>query len=81
MNFEEQVKRFMESPDRKTLEQVARSEAGERLAARFDGAGIERAAREGDMKALSAMLKDVLSTPEGKNFAAQVKKAVERDGR
>lgn len=81
MKFEDQAKKFMEGADRAALEKVARSAAGERLAARVDADKIESAAREGDMKALSSLLKEILATPEGKTFAAEVQKAVKRDGR
>lgn len=67
--------------DRESLERLAQSESGAKLAARFDGEAMESAARKGDMKALSSMLRDILATPEGKEFAAQVQKAVKRDER
>lgn len=81
MKFEDQAKEFMEGADRAALEKVAQSAAGERLAACVDAGKIERAAREGDMKVLSSLLKDILATPEGKTFAAEVQRAVKRDGR
>ena len=77
-NYARQVKR---SEKGAALEKLTQSEAGAKLAARLDGAKLEQAAKAGDMKALSAMLKGILATPEGKSFAAQVEKAVKDNGR
>ena len=79
MNLEEYARERLGKGEKEALDRVARSEAGARLAARVDGSAMEAAAREGDMKALSAMLRDILATPEGKTFAAEVQKAVKRD--
>lgn len=63
------------------LEALARSTEGEKLLQNLDRAEMERAAKAGDMKALGQLLQGVLATPEGRRFAAQVQKAVEKDGR
>ena len=81
MELEKYAKEWMQGENGEALKKLAESEAGARLAARFDGVQIENAARTGDTKALTDILKGVLSTPEGKAFAQQVQKAVKRDGR
>lgn len=81
MDLEKYKRQVQQSDKGGALDQLARSEAGAKLAARLDGEKLEKAAKAGDMKALSDMLKGILSTPEGKNFAAQVQKAVKKDGR
>lgn len=81
MYLEDYAEDLLKELDRESLERLARSENGAKLAARFDGDAMESAARKGDMKALSSMLRDILATPEGKKFAAQVQKAVKRDER
>ena len=81
MNLEDYTKQVQSSDKGGALDRLARSEAGAKLAAKLDGESLEKAARAGDMQALSHMLKDILATPEGKNFAAQVQKAVKKDGR
>ena len=81
MDWETYAKRLMEGADAQVLQQLTTSEVGASLAARVDGAAIEKAAREGDTAALTAALKDILGTPEGRRFAAQVQKAVDGHGR
>lgn len=81
MDLEKYAKKALEGKDTGALEALTRSEAGEKLLARFDGAAMEKAARSGDMNALSALLKTVLSTPEGREFAETVKKAAGGHGR
>ncbi|MCD8087003.1 MAG: hypothetical protein LUE22_00240 [Oscillospiraceae bacterium] len=61
------------------LEKLVSSEVGAELAAKVDGERLTKAAQQGDAQALASMLKGILSTPEGRSFAAQVEKAV-RDG-
>lgn len=63
------------------LDALARSKDGEKLLAGLDTGRLEQAARAGDMKALGQLLQGVLSTPEGRRFAGQVQKAVEKGGR
>ena len=75
------AKEVLDGKDRSSLEQAIQSDAGRKLAAGIDGSKLENAAREGDMKVLSAMLRDILATPEGKSFAAEIRKAVGKDGR
>ena len=81
MDMEKYAKQLMQGKNGAALQKLTQSDAGAKLAAKFDGAAIEKAAKSGDAKALSDILKSVLSTPEGQNFAAQVKKAVGGDGR
>lgn len=81
MDLEKYAKEWMQGETGDALKKLANSEAGARLAAHLNGAQIENAARTGDTKALTDILRGVLSTPEGKEFAQQVQKAVKRDGR
>lgn len=81
MDLEEYAKRVLGGKEKAALESLAGSESGTKLASQVDTAAMEKAAQEGDMKALSAMLRQILSTPEGQNFAREVQKAVGRDGR
>lgn len=66
----------MESETGKSLQALMKSETGARLAHTLDGAAVEQTARSGDTKALSALLRNILETPEGKAFAEQVQKTV-----
>lgn len=63
------------------LGRLARSETGTRLAAQLDGAAAEDAVRRGDTDALASMMRSILSTPEGRRFAAQVQRVVDGHGR
>ena len=81
MDLEQAARQLMAGKNGAALQQITQSQEGARLAARFDGAKLERAAQAGDTQALAALLKDVLSTPEGRSFAAQVQKAVDGHGR
>ena len=65
----------------KAARELMNGKNGAALAKKFDGAAIERAAKSGDSAALSRLLKQVLSTPEGASFAAQVQRAVKNGGR
>ena len=81
MDFEKYAKQLKEGKSGDALQKLTESEAGSRLAAQVDASKLTEAARQGDASALSAMLRDILSTPEGRSFAAQVEKAVNSDGR
>ena len=81
MDLEECARQLMEGRQGDALKKLTESEAGAKLAARFDGAEVERAARAGDSASLSKLLGAVLSTPEGRAFAEQVRKAVDQGGR
>lgn len=81
MDMEKYAKQLMDGKDGGALRELTRSELGSRLASRIDGAAIEKAARDGDQAALARILQNVLSTPEGRDFAAQVQKAVGQNGR
>ena len=63
------------------LDALARSKDGEKLLAGLDTRKLEQAAKAGDMQALGQMLQGILATPEGRRFAGQVQKAVEKHGR
>lgn len=81
MDLEEYAREVKQSSRGAALDALARSEAGARLAASLDGAKLEKAAKSGDMKALSQMLSGILATTEGRDFARQVERTVKRDGR
>lgn len=81
MDLEKYARQVREGKQGAALDDLARSESGARLAAKVDGEKLTQAAKAGDMNALGRMLQDILSTPEGKRFAAQVQKAVKPDGR
>lgn len=61
------------------LRRVSESENGRRVADMLDEEKLKRAMQSGDGEALTAALQKILSTPEGRALAADVKKAV--DGR
>ena len=63
------------------LEKLARSGQGEKLLRKVDGEKLAAAAKAGDMQTLGQMINAILSTPEGRSFANEVKKAVGQDGR
>ncbi len=81
MDLEKYARQVREGDAGAALDSLARSRTGAELAAKVDGEKLTRAAQIGDMKALGQMLQGILATPEGKQFAAQVQKAVKRDGR
>ena len=81
MDLEKYARQVREGDAGAALDDLARSAAGAKLAAKLDGEKLTRAAKSGDMKALGQMLQGILATPEGKQFAAQVQKAVKGDGR
>lgn len=81
MDMEQYARELMQGKNAGALQRLTQSENGAKLAERFDGRKIEQAAKNGDMQALSQLLKNVLSTPEGRSFAAEVQKAVNGDGR
>lgn len=81
MDMQEYARRVMQGKDGAALDALTQSETGARLAAKFDGAALEAAARSGDMQTLSKLMKQILDTPEGRRFAAEVQKTVGRDGR
>ena len=81
MDMEKLISQAKQGKQGAALKKLTQSEEGAKLAAKVDGAKLEAAAREGDAKALTALLQDILATPEGKSFAAAVEKAVKGDGR
>ena len=63
------------------LERLTESKEGARLAARFSGGAVEEAAKRGDTAELTRLLGTILATEEGRQFAAQVRKAMDGHGR
>lgn len=80
MDFESCGRELLKGKNASALQELARSEDGRKVAAMVDGNSLEKAAREGDRNALSEALQKILSTPEGRRLAEQVKKAVKGDG-
>ena len=64
---------------KKSLRSVADSPEGKRVMAGLDGAALSEAAAKGDGETLRRILGQVLSSPEGKALAEQVKRAVRDD--
>lgn len=62
------------------LRAAASSGAAQKLMQNLDTAGLEQAAKRGDTTALKGYLAQVLSTPEGKALAEQVRKAANPNG-
>lgn len=81
MDLDRYIRELQSSGSAGALQKLTESDAGVRLAGQLDAEKLEKAAKQGDMQTLSAMLKTVLSTPEGRSFAAQVQKAVKNGGR
>lgn len=81
MDLEEYARQMRQGSQGRKLEELASSSQGERLLAQVDREKLAKAAKAGDMKTLGALMRDILSTPEGRDFAARVEKAVARDGR
>ena len=63
--------------EQKELAAAVNSPEGQRLSAGLDDKALREAAKRGDTDALKRMLQQVLATPEGKQLAEKVKKAVE----
>lgn len=61
-----------------TLKKLADGEDGRRVASLVDMKQLEAAAQSGNTAALGTMLSQILSTPEGRRLAEQVKKAVDK---
>jgi hypothetical protein len=60
------------------LKALADSPEGKALSAMVDERALRSAAKQGDADALGDILRQVLSTPEGKALAEKVQKAVGR---
>ena len=64
------------------LQEFARQvRQGEKVLRHVDGEKLAAAAKVGDMQTLGRMLQNVLATPEGRELAQKVQKAVQSDGR
>ncbi len=81
MDLEGYAKMVRQGDSGAVLDALARSGEAEKVLAGLDKRKLEQAAKAGDMKALSQLLRDVLATPEGRRLASQVKRAVNSDGR
>ena len=81
MDIEKFARQVRGGPNGKALDELARSGGGEKLLAGVDGEKLAAAAKAGDMQTLGWMLQDILATPEGRELARKVQKAVQGDGR
>ncbi len=59
------------------MKQAASSPEGQRLLRSLDTAAVEKAAKAGDVDALKAIVKGVLSTGEGQALAKMIKQSLE----
>ena len=80
MDMEKMAKKIMEGSSGDALKKLTESKDGARLAARFSGSAVEEAARRGDTAELTRLLGTILSTDEGRQFAEQVRKAMDGHG-
>ena len=81
MDIGKMAEKIMSGDRGDTLKKLTASKEGTRLAARFDGDAVEKAARRGDSAELTRLLGTILSTEEGRQFAEQVRKAMDGHGR
>ena len=81
MDFASMAEKLMEEAPHDTLKRLTQSDTGARLAARFDGAAVEAAAKRGDTAELTRLLGTILSTTEGRQFAEQVRRTMDGHGR
>ena len=81
MDLDKYIRELKYGKSAESLKKLTESEAGASLAKTVDVSKLETAAQQGDMKTLSAMLKTIMATPEGRSFAAQVERAVKGNGR
>lgn len=79
MDIEKYSESILGSKNAGALRRLSESENGRRVADMLDEEKLKRAMQSGDGEMLTAALKRILSTPEGRALAADVKKAV--DGR
>ena len=81
MDIEKAARAIMDGENGAAIRRLAGSEAGAKLSARFDARTAEEAFRLGDEAQMRAVLQSVLGTPEGRELAAYVQKAVNGNGR
>lgn len=81
MDLDKMAEKIMSGSSGEALKKLTESKQGARLAERFSGAAVEDAARRGDAAELTRLLGTILSTEEGRQFAEQVRKAVDSHGR
>ena len=81
MDFAAMAEKLMAEAQGDSLRRLTESETGTRLAARFDGASVEAAAKRGDTAELTRLLGSILSTAEGRQFAEQVRRTMGGHGR
>ena len=77
-SFEDVSRELRRSGKAGELEALAQSAEGQKLAAMLDGDTLTKAARAGDAAALRTLLGTVLGTNEGRRFAANIQKLMEK---
>ena len=81
MDLQEFARQVRQGEKAGALEELARSGQGEKVLRHVDGEKLAAAAKAGDMQTLGQMLQGILATPEGRDLAQKVQKAVQGDGR
>ena len=76
MDLQEFARQVRRGEKADALEELVRS-----VLRHVDGEKLAAAAKAGDMQTLGRMLQGILATPEGKELAQKVQKAVQGDGR
>lgn len=76
MDFEKVGKELQKSGKADKIKNLAGSEEAKRLSSMLDAKSVEKAALSGDADALKGMLKQVLSTDEGKRLAQMLGEAM-----
>lgn len=71
-DLEKEGKKLLEGTKGEKLRGIAASEEARRLEQQLDHAAVERAVRSGDADQIGALLRQVLSTEEGKSLAQKL---------
>lgn len=79
MQMDKYGESLLSAENAQALKKLSESENGRRVAGMLDETALRQAMQTGDGDTLQAALHKILSTPEGRALAAEVKKAV--DGR
>ncbi len=77
MDLEKYSEGVLSSKNADALKRLSESANGRRVAGLLDEQRLKEAMQTGDGDALKSALHKILSTPEGRALAAEVKKAVE----
>lgn len=77
MDLGKYSEQLLSSKNAGALKQLSEGANGRRVAGMLDEEKLKRAVQTGDGDALQAALQTILSTPEGRALAAEVKKVVD----